>query len=132
MNYAVIDTNIIVSALLSKHDDAATVQILTKVFSGALIPVYSEPILTEYQDVLERKKFKFPLEDQKYLLSAIRTFGILTQPLSSNITLHDIKDLPFYEAANTANCYLVTGNLKHFPNEPYIVTARELLDILAT
>ena len=26
--------------------------------------------------------------------------------------------------------YLVTGNLKHFPTQPFIVTAREMLDIL--
>ena len=26
--------------------------------------------------------------------------------------------------------YLVTGNIKHFPREPFIVTPRELLNIL--
>ena len=26
--------------------------------------------------------------------------------------------------------YLVTGNLKHFPSEPFIVTPRQLINIL--
>ena len=47
--------------------------------------------------------------------------------------LPDMKDLPFYEVVmekRDDNAYLVTGNIKHFPKEPFIVTARELLEIL--
>lgn len=51
----VIDTNVLVSALLSKHDDAATVQILNLVFDGTIIPVYNAEILDEYCNVLHRK-----------------------------------------------------------------------------
>lgn len=49
------------------------------------------------------------------------------------VILPDIKDLPFYEVVmekRKDGAYLVTGNLKHFPKEPYIVTARQLIDIL--
>ena len=45
-----------------------------------------------------------------------------------------MKDLPFYEVVmekRSDNAYLVTGNQKHFPKEPFIVTAREMIDILA-
>ena len=45
----------------------------------------------------------------------------------------DMKDVPFYEVVlekRNDNAYLVTGNIKHFPKEPFIVTPRELLDIL--
>ena len=28
------------------------------------------------------------------------------------------------------DAYLVTGNLRHFPVKPFIVTAREMLDIM--
>jgi superfamily II RNA helicase len=44
-----------------------------------------------------------------------------------------MKDLPFYEVImekRDEDAYLVTGNLKHFPFEKFIVTARQLLDIL--
>lgn len=37
--YAVIDTNVLVSALLSSHKNAATVQVVGKVFSGEIIPL---------------------------------------------------------------------------------------------
>ena len=45
----------------------------------------------------------------------------------------DVNDLPFYLAAaqnQDKNSFLVTGNLKHFPTEPFIVTPRQLIDIL--
>mgnify|MGYP002730100083 FL=1 len=56
---AVIDTNILVSALLSKHADSATVKVIEKLFDGEIIPVYSNEITNEYREVLHRKKFKF-------------------------------------------------------------------------
>ena len=57
--YAVIDTNVLVSALLSSHNDAATVQVVSRVFSGEIIPMFSAEILAEYREVLHRKKFLF-------------------------------------------------------------------------
>lgn len=67
MNYlVVIDTNVLISALLSKHNDAATVRVLNAVFDGKIIPVFNEEILSEYDNVLHRPKFKFP--DRGFLL----------------------------------------------------------------
>lgn len=57
MIYAVIDTNVIVSALITKHHDAATYKVLSHVFSGDVVPLYNEDIIEEYRDVLNRKKF---------------------------------------------------------------------------
>ena len=60
MNYlVVIDTNVLISALLSKHRDAATVRVLEAVFDGTIIPVFNDEILEEYSQVLRRPKFKF-------------------------------------------------------------------------
>lgn len=89
--YAVIDTNILVSALLSSHENAATVQVVSRLFSN-------DGILAEYNEVLP-----------------------------------DMKDLPFYEVVfekEADNAYLITGNIKHFPDKSNIVTAREFLTIL--
>lgn len=132
--YAVIDTNVLVSALLSSKDDTATVQVLAKVISGEITPVYSNVIAKEYREVLSRKKFGFSGETIEYLLSAIEKYGILADPSPSGIILPDIKDIPFYEVVlekRNDEAYLVTGNIKHFPREPFIVTPRELLDILS-
>ncbi len=131
--YAVIDTNVLVSALLSKHNDSATVQAIERMINGELIPVYSVEIMAEYREVLSRKKFKFPQELINYLLLAIEKFGIKIEPTASNVILPDMKDLPFYEVVlekKNDGAYLVTGNLKHFPAKPFIVTARQMLDIL--
>ncbi len=131
--YAVIDTNVIVSALLSSKDDSATVRILEHLIHGTIIPVYSNAITKEYREVLSRKKFGFSGETIEYLLSAIEKYGILVDPSPSGVTLPDMKDLPFYEVVlekRDEDAYLVTGNKKHFPQKPFIVTPRELLDIL--
>ena len=133
--YAVIDTNVLVSALLSSKDDTATVQVLGKVISGEIIPVYSNIITKEYRKVLSRKKFSFSGKTIEYLLSAIEKYGILVEPSPSGVILLDMKDLPFYEVVlekRDDETYLVTGNIKHFPKEPFIVTPRELLDILSS
>ncbi|MBQ8086553.1 MAG: putative toxin-antitoxin system toxin component, PIN family [Lachnospiraceae bacterium] len=131
--YAVIDTNVLVSALLSDKDDAATVQVVGKVISGEIIPVYSNVITKEYREVLSRKKFGFSGDLIEYLMSAIEKYGILVDPSPSGITLPDMKDVPFYEVVlekRSDNTYLVTGNIRHFPKEPFVVTPREFLDIL--
>lgn len=133
MCYAVIDTNVLVSALLAKKSDSATVQVIERMIKGEIIPVYSNEIMNEYHEVLSRKKFKFSPELITFFLSAIEKFGILAEPSETGITLPDMKDLPFYEVVmekRDDNAYLVTGNLKHFPERDYIVTARQLLDIL--
>lgn len=131
--YAVIDTNVLVSALLSSHADAATVQLIGRLILGEITPVYSSEIMSEYREVLSRKKFRFDLNMIRYILSAIEKFGILVTPTATEVSLPDIKDIPFYKVVmekRDDNAYLVTGNLKHFPAEPFIVTARQMLDIL--
>lgn len=131
--YAAIDTNVLVSALLTSNDDAATVVVLGKVFSGEIIPVYSNSILREYQEVLSRKKFRFSGDMIQYILSSIEEYGICVDPTPSGVVLPDMKDLPFYEVVleqRTEDAYLVTGNIKHFPKVSFVVTPRELLDIM--
>ena len=131
--YVVVDTNVLVSALLSKNEDAATVRVLNRLFGEEIGFLYSNAIESEYKEVLNRPKFDFSKENIEYLLGAIRQFGILIDPKTTNIVLNDMKDLPFYELVlekRKDNAYLVTGNIKHFPKEPFIVTPRELLDIL--
>jgi len=130
--YAVIDTNVLVSALLSSREDAATVQVIARMLAGEITPVYSGAILAEYREVLRRKKFGFSPNLVNHLLDAVAKFGLLVEPTLTGTILPDMKDLPFYEVViekRDDGAYLVTGNLKHFPREPFIVTAREMLDL---
>ena len=130
--FVVIDTNIIVSALLSSKNDSATVQVMEKVFRQEIKPVYSKEIFAEYTNVLNRPKFHFSKELVEYMLSAIKQFGILKEPKETvMVVLPDMKDVPFYRLVlESENTYLVTGNIKHFPQESRIMTARQLIDIL--
>lgn len=132
--YAVVDTNVLVSALLTKNDDAATVQVLRKIFAGDVIPLYSVETMAEYREVLARRKFRFDKELVDYVLSAIEKFGILINPSPTAVTLPDMDDLPFYEIDMERiedDPYLVTGNIKHFTKESFIVTPAEFLEIIS-
>jgi len=68
MIYAVIDTNVIVSAYITKNLQAATSKVLAAVLQGKIIPVYSDEIIDEYIEVLHRKKFDIP----EYLIEKIQ------------------------------------------------------------
>lgn len=131
--YAVIDTNVLVSGLLSSNPNAATVQVFQFVFDGTVTPVFSKDMLREYQEVLLRPKFKFDLVMVNTLLQTICEVGLCIEPDSSGVVLEDMKDLPFYEVV--LSCphtpkYLVTGNLKHFPQEAFILSPREFISQL--
>lgn len=131
--YVVIDTNVLVSALFSKNENSATIQVLKRLLRGEIIPVYSKEILQEYRDVLNRKKFNFSKKAVEILISALKQYGICVNPAATGEKLPDFTDLPFYEVVmdtRTEGSYLITGNLKHFPKCDYIVTARQFLDIL--
>lgn len=131
--YAVIDTNVLVSALLSSHVDATTVKIIEKLFAGEFIALFSDEIMDEYSEVLRRDKFGFSEESIDTLLDVIRKYGERVIPSPTGEKLVDINDLPFYEVVmekQEDDAYLVTGNMKHFPKKPFIVTANEFLKII--
>lgn len=129
--YAVIDTNVIVSALLSHYDDTATVVIMRKIIRGEVIPLYNERILEEYIEVLNRKKFSFTESMISATLKVIIDYGITLDSIESDISLPDPKDLVFYEVAlSQEDSFLVTGNIQHFPKKPFIVTPTEMLAIM--
>ena len=129
--FAVIDTNILVAALLSKKTDTAVVRVFDKIIDGEIIPLYSEAVLKEYREVLLRRKFRFNTETVESLLDFIAKSGSCMYPKKSGIVLPDKKDVPFYEIVldkKEDGAYLITGNKKHFPDSPIVFTAREFLD----
>lgn len=129
--YAVIDTNVLVSALLSRNEDSATVIILREIFGGRITPLFHERILREYSEVLHRKKFGLNERTIRVVLNAIVQFGIEVFPKPTGEILPDIDDLIFYEVAvGFGEAFLVTGNQKHFPARGFIVTPAEMAQIL--
>ena len=129
--YTVIDTNVIISALLSRHQDSATVKILDYLYDRTIVPVYNDEILNEYAVVLRRPRFKFSEATINATLEAIKKGGLRSDRISSNENLPDPQDVVFYEVAlSVDDSFLVTGNIKHFPKKPFVVTPAEMLQII--
>lgn len=131
--YAVIDTNVLVSALLAtlKDKDSSTLKILYSILDGEIIPIFNDEIITDYREVLHRSKFHFPDEFIEQVLKAISTFGIHSERIISEDVCNDPKDVVFYEVTlSVEEAYLVTGNIKHFPVKPFVVTPAQMIEIL--
>lgn len=131
--YAVVDTNVIVSALITKNPDSAPRQVFRAMLSGEIIPLYHPDILTEYEEVLSRKKFHLKAATIKTVLHAVQQFGVAVMPKPTGEILIDMDDLVFYEVAmekRDDDAYLVTGNQKHYPIKDFIVTPAEMVEIL--
>lgn len=131
--YAIIDTNVFVSALLSKNSNAATVKVLQAILDGRIVPLYHNEILAEYNEVLHREKFHFKEKSIQMMLTAVKEFGIEVFPQPTGEVLVDMDDLIFYEVAmekRDDDAYLVTGNQKHYPIKDFIVTPNEMIKLL--
>lgn len=115
---AVVDTNIIISGLISPNSSSGT--ILKLILSGKIKLCIDSRIISEYREVLLRKKFKFEKESIDYILEEIETEGIKIFPEPLDLQLPDKGDLPFLEVAVAGNIkVLITGNIKHFPKNNY-------------
>ena len=131
--YAVIDTNVIVAALLTKNKDSATLRVINAVLDGTIIPLYHQDILAEYNEVLHRPKFSLQEDTIAFILKAITQYGVEVFPQPSGEILVDMDDLIFYEVAlekREDDAYLVTGNQQHYPIKDFIVTPAEMLNII--
>ena len=131
MVYAVIDTNVLVSSLLSRHPDTSTVVVMDYILSRKVTPLYNDDIIQEYAEVLHRTKFGFPVDLVDAIVDTIKTIGLTIDRTVAAELLPDPKDLVFYEVAlSKEDGWLVTGNKKHFPLNPIVVTPSEFLSTI--
>lgn len=129
--YAVIDTNVIVSGMITKNMDSPTVSILAYLTEKAITPLYCEEILQEYGDVLRREKFRLPSEKVEKFIKMVKSDGMASNRVPFRDTLPDPKDVVFYEVAlSKDDSFLVTGNIKHFPRVDFVVTPAEMVEII--
>ena len=124
---AVMDTNVLVSALLSPMGKPA--EIYKMFLSGTLELVICPEIFEEYSDVLLRPYLKIPVSDAEIVLAAIWQQAQKVTPITSTDPMPDEDDRVFYDAAKSANAYLITGNAKHYPQESVILSPAEFLDL---
>ena len=131
--YAVFDTNVLVSSLLTKKRDSATAKVVDAIASGDIVPLYSQDVLDEYNEVLRRKKFSFSEGRISRLLTMLSQYGIEVTPQPTKQILADMDDVVFYEIVmekRDDDAYLITGNIRHFPERDFIVTPAEMMAIL--
>lgn len=134
MIHAVIDTNILVSALLRL--DSIPAFVVEQALTGNIIPVLHDDILYEYGEVLSRNKFTFDPDLVSAVINGMISGGIFIEAADVNISLPDPKDIIFYATALSArkhidsNTYIITGNTKYFPQVSFAATPREALNLL--
>ena len=127
------DTNVFISALLTRRIDSATVKVLEAVLIGKITPLYNNDIIAEYNEVLHRSKFSFSEDKIQLILRAVKQFGVEVFPKPTGEILIDMEDLVFYEVVmekREDDAYLVTGNQKHYPIRDFIVTPAEMMEII--
>ena len=131
--FAVVDTNVIIAALLSKNFDSATVKIIRNIYEGQIVPLYHDKIIAEYIDVLSRDKFPISKEVAKKMIDTIKNFGEEIGPSEADEVFVDEDDRIFYEVMMTRrneNSYLITGNKKHYPSKNFVVSPAEMIYII--
>lgn len=132
MIYAVIDTNVLVSALITHNHTAATSKVVTLLLEGVFTPLYDDDIIEEYHEVLHRAKFKLVPDVADSLIDYIMEHGIKTSRTAFLESLPDEDDRVFYEIALTMeDSFLVTGNLKHYPQTPQVITPADFVCLVA-
>ncbi len=129
----VLDTNILVSALLSPQGPSARVFLMTLQNQHTQLCV-SADVFAEYEEVLKRTKFNFTPSAIAATLGTLREKGFWVKPTGRVSACDDPDDDIFLECAEAATAdFLVTGNKKHFPADDWghlkIVTAREFLTL---
>lgn len=133
--YAVLDTNVVVSALLKP--DSVPGRVLAYALKGTITPVLSAGIEQEYAEVLARKKFHFDQDLVARVLAALKSVAIFRPPSESAESFEavpDPKDIEFYAVTLSARdeweTHLVTGNAKHFPAAHFVISPRQMLDLV--
>lgn len=131
MTYAVIDTNVLVSAMITKNPEAATAKVVRLLLDKEFIPMYDANIIAEYEDVLHRSKFPILPEVADALISYIIEHGVETSRVNFDEPMPDEDDRVFYEVTlSKEDSFLVTGNLKHYPTSPRVITPADFVNLI--
>ena len=112
----VIDTNVIVSGLLSPFGHSA--EVLRLLSAGRIVICFDTRILLEYQTVLMRPRFGFSEHHIRILMQDIECIGITADAVPLKTSLPDPDDDKFLEVASAAEAEcIITGNRRHFPKK---------------
>jgi len=128
MTKVVLDTNILVSGLISSAGSPG--RVVDLLLGGELYTFHDDRILAEYREVLSRDKFPFRPQTVTALIDAIMVAGDSVSAPPLPWSLPDETDRKFYEVAKAAGARLVTGNLKHYPKDPLVLSPADFLKLI--
>ena len=130
--YAVIDTNVLVSALLTSEKKSNPLLIFKAIIDEKIVPLFCDEILNEYREVLSRDKFPFTCDYIEKALDVFVNNGLnVSRVQVDEFKFPDPKDIVFFEVSMAVDdSYLITGNIKHFPKISKVVTPAEMAAIL--
>jgi len=129
----VIDTNVVVSAFINPRGKPS--QIIKMILSRKAELCCNAAILSEYESVMCRPKFSGKIDTDKVcrFIILLKSIGISFNPLPDNskphetVKISDESDRIFYDTARGSGSILISGNLKHFPNEPFIMSPADFI-----
>ena len=116
MRLVVLDTNVVVSAGI-RPDHAPAKLVMDWVLERQVQVVACPSIVEEYRQVARRKKFAAYGFPPLWLEFLIEQSLYLPDPEPWPLPIPDAKDAPFLALARATGAWLVTGNLKHFPEK---------------
>jgi putative PIN family toxin of toxin-antitoxin system len=123
----VLDTNVVVSSFINPNGKPS--QIMKIILNRRADLCYNSAILSEYESVMLRPKFSDKIKSShiQQFINLIRSLGISFNPILSKIRLPDESDRIFYDTAKGSGSVLISGNLRHFPDEPFIMLPADFL-----
>lgn len=126
---AVIDTNVLVVRILDGQPRFAAGTGVQGGASGTITALVNDEVISEYRDVLHRPKFGFNPEDIDKDVAFMEQAGVVVHPAESDAHFPDIDDKVFFCTALAGGAYLVTGNLKHYPQAGFVVTPARFCEL---
>ena len=125
---AVLDTNVLVSALWTPAGNASAIMEL--ILTDRVIPCFDQNILNEYHTVLSRPRLAFPLNQTDKLLEEITGRGLKVIVKPGTIAMPDETDRKFYDTAKFCEAYLIIGNIRHFPKDQFVTNPAGFIQII--
>ena len=131
--FVVIDTNVVVSSLISK--DSFPRKVIDYISDKIIVPLINGNIINEYNQVLSRPKFSFDKNEIETTIKLIMDEGLKIEGVDVVEEFTDKTDIVFFQVTMDArtqdmDAYLVTGNGRHFPNRPFVITPKEMVEII--
>ena len=123
----VLDTNVVISAFINPGGKPS--QILKMILERRAELCCNSVILSEYESVMMRPKFSGKINTKMIcrFISIIRSVSFIYDPIPGNTKLPDESDRIFYDTARGSGSFLISGNIKHYPKESFIMSPADFL-----